>query len=174
MTGWHAPKNGPPKHSHASREPPTNPGITSTLHARCKFQFPASGIREQQRPPPYPRQFSFLYSSDPLFTKTNCQSARHCGQKRMSVRLAPVKGKALVSKPAIRSKIQILEFTEVVPVQLKQVSQDRLLLWSSGGNFDVIRRAKNQLQNNCRGSFPNALNCRDGIALHGAQRHHDE
>jgi hypothetical protein len=96
------------------------------------------------------------HSSDPLFTNTNCQSARHCDQKRMSVRLARVKGKALVSKPAIRSKIQILEFTEVLPVQLKQVSQDRLLLWSSGGTFDmrgclscgfcrsrnVIRRAK--------------------------------
>ena len=55
----------------------------------------------------------------------------------MSVRLAPVKAKALVSKPAIRSKIQILELAEVVPIQLKQVSQDRLLLWSSGDNFDM-------------------------------------
>jgi hypothetical protein len=137
------------------------------LHTSCAMQVPIPRLR-------YPRTtktsaisqtISFLYSSDPLFTKTNCQSARQCDQKRMSVRLAPVKGKALVSKPAIRSKIQILEFTEVVPVQLKQVSQDRLLLWSSGGNFDVIRRAKNQLQNNCRGSFPNALNCRDGMSF---------
>jgi hypothetical protein len=58
----------------------------------------------------------------------------------MSVRLAPVEGKALVSKPAIRSKIQILELTEVVPVQLKQVSQDRLLLWSSAGRAKISSR----------------------------------
>jgi hypothetical protein len=46
MTAWHAPKNGPPKHSNASRELRTNPGTASTLHALCKFQFPVSGICE--------------------------------------------------------------------------------------------------------------------------------
>jgi hypothetical protein len=137
MTGWHAQKWPAETFARITR---TSHEPGNRLHTSCAMQAPIPRLR-------YPRitknsaisqTISFPHSSDPLFTKTNpanlpaTETRNGCRSE-----LAPVEGKALVSNPAIRSKIQILEFTEVVPVQLKQVSQDRLLLWSSGGNFDM-------------------------------------
>ena len=46
----------------------------------------------------------------------------------MSVRLASMQRKRLVAESAIRSDIQIVKLAEIMCIQFKQVSQDRLVL----------------------------------------------
>src|ERR1017187_3381071 len=66
-----------------------------------------------------------------------CQFALHPDQNRMSARLTPIKRKVLVAEPPVRPNLHITEFAEVVCVQLKQVSQDRLLLGRGRNDFDI-------------------------------------
>ena len=56
----------------------------------------------------------------------------------MSVGLAPIKRETVIAKPAIWSNLDIAELTEIVRVQLKQIGQDRLLLWPSGDYGDFV------------------------------------
>jgi hypothetical protein len=61
------------------------------------------------------------------------QFSVHPHQKRMPTALAPIQGKGTVPESSVRSNFDIVELAEIVRVQLKQASQDRLLLRSCGG-----------------------------------------
>src|SRR5208337_412990 len=58
----------------------------------------------------------------------SCQSAVDPNKKRMPVCLRPIKWQLRVAEPAILAQLYIVEFAEVVRVQLKQVGHNRLLL----------------------------------------------
>ena len=56
----------------------------------------------------------------------------------MSARFAPIKRKTVVAKPAIWPDLDIAELGEIVYIQLKQVGQDRLLLWRGADYSDIV------------------------------------
>jgi hypothetical protein len=58
----------------------------------------------------------------------------------MTVRIAPIMGKEPIAELAIRSQIDFAKFAEIVYVQLKQVTQDRLLFRRSGDDLDLYGR----------------------------------
>ena len=55
----------------------------------------------------------------------------------MSIGLTPIKRKAPVAESTICAQIDVVEFTEIVCIQLKEISQDRLLLRRGGENREV-------------------------------------
>jgi len=65
------------------------------------------------------------------------QLAFHPDKKRVPARVAPIKRKVPIAEPSIRSDLYIVEFAEVVRIQLKQISQDRLLFRSGGNDLDM-------------------------------------
>lgn len=57
-------------------------------------------------------------------------------KKRMTARLAPIERKMLVDEPSIRSNFNVVEFAEIMCVQMQQIGQDRRLLACSRHNFN--------------------------------------
>ena len=55
----------------------------------------------------------------------------------MKVGVAPIKRKLRVAEFAVRADFQILEFAEIVRIQFKKVSQDRLLTGRGRDKFDM-------------------------------------
>ncbi len=59
-------------------------------------------------------------------------------KKRVPVRLTPIKWKAPVAEPAIRTYLTIVELTEVVNIQLQKVGEDQLILAPGGNEFNLL------------------------------------
>jgi hypothetical protein len=58
-------------------------------------------------------------------------------QKWVAIRIAPAQCEAFVLEAAILIKLEINELAEIMDIQLKEISQNRLLLRTSGNNFKV-------------------------------------
>ncbi|MDT5157189.1 MAG: hypothetical protein QOH51_1546 [Acidobacteriota bacterium] len=64
------------------------------------------------------------------------QVAVNLDEKRIAVRLYPVEREMLVTESPIRAKLHVRELAEIVCIQLKQMSQYRLLLRCGRDDFD--------------------------------------
>lgn len=52
----------------------------------------------------------------------------HSYQERVPLRFDPVERKARITESAVRSEFYIVEFTEVMSIQLQEIRQDRFLI----------------------------------------------
>jgi hypothetical protein len=72
-----------------------------------------------------------------LHENQSCQVASHFYEKRISARLAPIKWKRRVAKPAGCPYLERVEFTEIVCIQLQEILDRRLLFRCGWDHFDI-------------------------------------
>jgi hypothetical protein len=61
----------------------------------------------------------------------------HPDKKRTPVRVTPIKRKVSVAKSAIRPHLTVVELAEIVNIQLKQVSEDWLMIAFGGDQLNL-------------------------------------
>src|ERR1700677_3354939 len=132
-----APKKDVPEHLTPSLELPTAPGDASTPRALHSFQSRVSGIPGGQKIRPYPKRSHCQKHSVLSLRKPVLQVSHSSGRETDAGQGHSNREEGFRSQICIRPYLTVVELAEIVNIQLKQVSEDWLMIAFGGDQLNL-------------------------------------